>query len=355
MARRPRDPEARIEALEERLERCPSSAAFFPLASLLWEKGEAERAEDLLRKGLLAHPDYAAAGVLLGEILLAGDAHEEAARHLEKALELTPWNVSGRRLLATCHQMSGDAVAALAALEVVDMFESDEEAARKAMGDSGDDAAPAEASDEGVEAVATPSLAELYLAQGHPDRAAAVYERLLDADPQNAEWKAKLAVIRERVARGEERAAPTGYPGMDGELDLIAGETEDAAEASAEPRDAAPLHAGAEDTRGALPEALPVRAADAAREEEEAGAPPGEESADSILMRLIELYVEEGDGARALDVGRKARALGLDSLRLQGRISALEEEQARSARETVEALERWLAALRRRKAGVRAR
>lgn len=337
MARRPRDPEARIEALEERLERCPSSAAFFPLASLLWEKGEAERAEDLLRKGLLAHPDYAAAGVLLGEILLARDAHEEAARHLEKALELTPWNVSGRRLLATCHQMGGDAVAALAALEVVDMFESDEEAAREAMGDSGADAAPADAPDEGVEAVATPSLAELYLAQGHAGQAAAIYERLLDADPQNAEWKAKLAVIQERMARGEERAAPTGYPGMAEELDLIAGETEDA---------------GAEEAPGALPEAAPVRAApaDAAREEEEADAPPGGESADSILMRLIELYVEEGDSARALDICRKARALGLDSLRLQERISALEEEQARSARETVEALEGWLAALGRRRA-----
>ena len=407
MARRLRDPEARIEALERRLERNPSSAAFFPLASLLWEKGEARRAEELLENGLLVHPDYAAAGVLLGEILLARGEREEAARRVEKALEITPWNISGRRLRAARHRERGDEAAAREALRAVEMFEADEAAAQSAMGGSGEDAASAGAPEpeDAMAPVPTPSLAELYLAQGHPDKAAGIYERLLASGSPNTEWENRLAAIRERMTPGAERPARTGYPGMDENLDLIAGEIESAEGTSpefpaedfertgaargegAEAPDADSLRPSAaemeaafgeeapwEEDDEALPEAGPIRSA---RGEAEAGETPSElpdeEGADSILMKMVDLYVEEGNRAQALDVCRKARALGRESPRLLERISALEREEAESPgslspdgpeegegeplpalsfadREVVEALEGWLAALRRRKA-----
>ena len=406
MARRLRDPEARIEALERRLERNPSSAAFFPLASLLWEKGEARRAEELLENGLLVHPDYAAAGVLLGEILLARGEREEADRRVEKALEITPWNISGRRLLAARHRERGDEAAAREALRAVEMFEADEAAVQSAMGGSGEDAASAGAPEpeDAMAPVPTPSLAELYLAQGHPDKAAGIYERLLASGSPNAEWEDRLAAIRERMAPGAGRPPRTGYPGMDENLDLIAGEIESAEGASpecpaedferteaargegAEAPDADLLRPPAgemeeafweeafwEEDDEALPEAGPIRSARGAAE---AGEPPSElpdeEGTDSILMKMADLYVEEENRAQALDVCRKARALGRESPRLLERISALEREEAESPgslppdgpeeeggeplpalsfadREVVEALEGWLAALRRRR------
>ncbi len=407
MARRLRDPEARIEALERRLERNPSSAAFFPLASLLWEKGEARRAEELLENGLLVHPDYAAAGVLLGEILLARGEREEAARRVEKALEITPWNISGRRLLAARHRERGDEAAAREALRAVEMFEADEAAVQSAMDGSGEDAASAGAPEpeDAMAPVPTPSLAELYLAQGHPDKAAGIYERLLASGSPNAEWEDRLAAIRERMTLGAGRPARTGYPGMDENLDLIAGEIESGEGASpefpaedfertgaargegAEAPDADSLRPSAgemeaafgeeapwEEDDEALPEAGPIRSVRGAAE---AGEPPSElpdeEGADSILMKMADLYVEEGNRAQALDVCRKARALGRESPRLLERISALEREEAESPgslppdgpeegegeplpalsfadREVVKALEGWLAALRRRRA-----
>ena len=405
MARRLRDPEARIEDLERRLERDPSSAAFFPLASLLWEKGEARRAEELLENGLLVHPDYAAAGVLLGEILLARGEREEAARRLEKALEITPWNIAGRRLLAARHREKGDEAAAREALRAVEMFEADEAAVQSAMGGSGEDAASAGAPEDEPAPVPTPSLAELYLAQGHPEKAAGIYEWLLASGSPNAEWEDRLAAIRSRMAPGAERPARTGYPGMDENLDLIAGEIESAKGAAPEfpvedferteaargegaeapDADSLPPVAGEmeaafgeealwEEDDEALPEAGPIRSARGAADAgEPPSEPPDEEGADSILMKMVDLYVEEGNRAQALDVCRKARALGRESPLLLERISALEREEAESPgslpsdapeeeegeplpalsfadREVVEALEGWLAALRRRKA-----
>ena len=388
------------------MERNSSSAAFFPLASLLWEKGEARRAEELLENGLLVHPDYAAAGVLLGEILLARGEREEATRRVEKALEITPWNIAGRRLLAARHRERGDEAAAREALRAVEMFEADEAAVQSAMSGSGEDAASAGAPEpeDAMAPVPTPSLAELYLAQGHPDKAAGIYERLLASGSPNAEWEARLAAIREQMAPRAGRPAPTGYPGMDENLDLIAGETESAQRtapefpvedfertgaargevAEAPVADSLRPVAGEmeaafgeealwEDEEGLL-EAGPIRSARGAAE---AGEPPpelpDEEGADSILMRMVDLYVEEGNRAQALDVCRKARALGRESPPLLDRISALEREEAESPgslpsdapeeeegeplpalsfadREVVEALEGWLAALRRRKA-----
>ncbi|MEE9257527.1 MAG: tetratricopeptide repeat protein, partial [bacterium] len=79
MALRTKDPEARVQALETQLAEDPTSPAIFPLANLLWEKGDADKAIDLLTSGLTHHAAYAAPRVLLGEIYLAKEQIEEAA------------------------------------------------------------------------------------------------------------------------------------------------------------------------------------------------------------------------------------------------------------------------------------
>jgi len=49
---------------------------------------------------------------------------------------------------------------------------------------------------EGIE---TPTLAEIYCKQGLLDKAMEVYNRLLEKDPQNEEYKAKVEEIREQM------------------------------------------------------------------------------------------------------------------------------------------------------------
>ena len=206
------------------MQQCPSSAVFFPLASLLWEKGLADQAENLLKSGLATYPNYAAAGVLLGEILIAKEKHEQAARYITKALEIAPWNISGRRLLAECYRKEGDEEATQVALRVAKMLEDDEVAIQSAIIDSNVDSAPVVVPEGKLDEVATPALAELYMAQGHLDKARDVYEHLLKSAPDKVEWNERLVAIKELISQEEDIDAPTGYPEMRGNLNFLAGE-----------------------------------------------------------------------------------------------------------------------------------
>ena len=425
MIRRLNNPEVRIKALEGRLEQYPSSAAFFPLASLLWEKGEIDRAENLLKNGLATYPNYAAASVLLGEILLSKDEHEQAARFLEKALEITPWNIVGQRLLADCYRKKGDEEAMQDALRIANMFEADEVAAQSIMSDPDPDSASVVVSEGEMDVVATPSLAELYRTQGHLDKARDIYVRLLESEPANTEWKARLAAIQEQMVQGADVVARTGYPEMEENLDLIAGEVKGVGETPAEIKvndivpenmepdekgtdeskpeggtetpDADLVHPPRKETDAALRDEEPETSeaegllddgsshADKVPEVEQKGRESsvsfGEEGlldekvVDSILIRMIELYIEEGNNAEALDMCQKARTLGQESFSLLEQISLLEQKAQESAalllrddveegkdestpvlaladQRVVDTLEGWLVTLERRKTNV---
>ncbi len=314
MVVRLRNPDARIKALEKRLEQSPSSAAFFPLASLLWERDEVGCAEALLRNGLAIHPHYAAAGVLLGEILLSKGEDQEALRFIEKALEIAPWNILGQRLFALCHQRKGDEAAAQRALRVADMFGFDEAAAPGAVADSDAGILPfASGSEYGVDAVLTPSLAELYEAQGHLGEARDIYMRLLKAEPANVEWTARLAAIQEQMVQGVDAGEPTVYPEIVANLDLLAGGIKSVEDGTAE------IKADA-----IVPEDTEVDEGD----EEDV---VEREDADSILMKMIDLYIEEGNDAQALDVCQKVLSLGRRASWVFERILALEGKMVESA------------------------
>jgi predicted Zn-dependent protease len=53
--------------------------------------------------------------------------------------------------------------------------------------------------------LATPTLAELYLKQGFPEKAADVYRAIVDRDPSNAEVTTRLAEIEATQARRNTR------------------------------------------------------------------------------------------------------------------------------------------------------
>ncbi|MDE0332431.1 MAG: tetratricopeptide repeat protein [Nitrospinae bacterium] len=384
------NPEARIKALEGRLEQYPSSAAFFPLASLLLEKDEVEQAENLLKSGLATYPNYAAAGVLLGEILISKNEHEQASRFLIKALEIAPWNISAQRLLAECHAKEGDEVDAQVALRAVNMFETDEVAPQSLSSDVEIDSAPVVGPEEESGEVATPALAELYIAQGHLDKAKDVYERLLKSEPAKVEWNERIAAIREQISQYENVDASTGYPGTEENLDFIAGEVKGEADMPAEAKPDVVTSeemvsdescaetssanfegpgkdlsltdkASAVDKEGGEPSVIPARDVDS------------EEVDDTILQKIIELYIQEENESQALEICRKALILGENTSWILEKISALErkaeestapllrneveEDKDRSTpvlsladESVVQTLEGWLETLHRRKA-----
>lgn len=389
MIRRLRNPESRIKVLEGRLQLYPSSAVFFPLASLLWEKGLADQAENLLKSGLATYPNYAAAGVLLGEILIAKEKHEQAARYITKALEIAPWNISGRRLLAECYRKEGDEEATQVALRIVKMLEDDEVALQSVIIDSNVDSAPVVVPEGKLDEVATPALAELYMAQGHLDKARDVYEHLLKSAPDTVEWNEKLAAIKEQISQDEDVDAPTGYPEMRENLDLIAGEVKGEADvpdkaktADVTPEDMEKNDSDAETLSAEFQDSSVVssptdRVSEVDKEGQEFSVTSreadviDEKVVDSILYKIIELYAQEENNAHALDMCRKAQALGLSTPWILEKISVLEQKVEDSAasllryeedkdRSTptllradqlvVETMEGWLETLQRRKA-----
>lgn len=385
MIHRLSNPEFRIKALEGRLQQYPSSAAFFPLASLLWEKGEAGQAENLLKSGLATYPNYAAAGVLLGEILISKGEHGQATRFISKALEIAPWNISGQRLLAECWRKKGDDEAAQVALRAAEMFEAEEVSAQSVITDSDVDSPSPVVPEQELDAVATPALAELYMAQGHLDKARDVYERLLESEPAKVEWNERLAAIREQISRGEDVDVPTGYPEMGENLDLIAGEVKGESKANdvasgnmeADEGVAGTSAAELEDLSDALGPSDKVAGTENEARKFSVGPGEGgvveEKVVDSILRKMVELYVEEENDAQALDMCRKAQALGENAPWMLEKISVLERKVEESAasllpndaeedkdrttlvspfadQRVVETLEGWLKTLQRRKA-----
>ncbi|MBI2176762.1 MAG: tetratricopeptide repeat protein [Candidatus Tectomicrobia bacterium] len=212
MARRSKDPQARIEALEQQMEESPSSPAFFPLASLVWKKGDGPRAEKLLRSGLR---------------VLAMDRPQEAAEDLAAAVAKSPWNLQGQRLLAECRRRAGDEGGARRALRVAAMFDPSDPEARALLAEAPRPAAapaakraPLPASGAEVPAVVpTPSLAQLYTSQGHHAQAAEVYRQLLQREPGNAEWQKQLGLLEARLA-GAKKTAPPAPPSAGGDFDV---------------------------------------------------------------------------------------------------------------------------------------
>ncbi len=159
---------------------------------------------------------------------------EDAARILERGLMLHPAEVEGRELLAQVLEERGDRDGALMQLKAAaaelgrhaGVYErlagllaarglADE--AAKAAGLGRDLAFPFAAGPGQSGAVGgagpspdTPTMAEIYAAQGMIEQAAAIYRRLLEQDPGNELYARRLAEL-----------APSGSL-LDGEAELLA-------------------------------------------------------------------------------------------------------------------------------------
>ena len=177
-------------------------------------------------------------------------------------------------------------------------------------------AAPAAKADRGkeetpageAEAVPTLSLAELYTSQGHLDKAAGVYRRLLEEDPGNDDLGEKLSAVEAQIGEGAAPAAAEGgegaaveLPELDEDLGADLEELMAGAEAEAPPPPPAPVEdaeappAPVEEEAGAESEDLDLSMLDLDADGEEAGldlpaeeaeAPAAAESEDLDLSML---------------------------------------------------------------------
>ena len=102
---------SRIEALRRRVEQDPASIAFAQLAEELRRAGSYADAAAVCRAGLLHHPGYVSARVILGRALIDLGELDAAQVELDEVLHLAPQNLAAVRALADLHQRRGEAPA----------------------------------------------------------------------------------------------------------------------------------------------------------------------------------------------------------------------------------------------------
>jgi tetratricopeptide (TPR) repeat protein len=196
----------KIADLRRRIQKEPSVRLLVELAREYHETGLFEEAARVGMRALLEQPSYVSARVLLGRIYFDMGRLEEAREQMDAVLSQAPDNLLARRIVADVCLELGDTQGGLDRYRALLAFNpSDDDTRRRiekiekelkdappappSAAPEADDAAP----DAGV--LATPTLAEIYLQQGLPVRAAEVYREILRGDPGNTEAAARLVEI----------------------------------------------------------------------------------------------------------------------------------------------------------------
>jgi tetratricopeptide (TPR) repeat protein/predicted regulator of Ras-like GTPase activity (Roadblock/LC7/MglB family) len=205
----PSSPE--IKSLRQKLEENPDSLVFGPLADALRKEGRLDEALETCRKGLEKHGHYTIARVVLGRIYQDQKKNKEAEAEFKKVLEADPENLQALSHLGELFLAQRRHAEAIEEFQRVLALNPDDEATqqslKKAIEAAAQDqghpkaTAPVPQSDGKAgakDSSATLTIAELYLKQGHFDKAIEVFQELLAEDPQNLLLRQKLAAAVEQ-------------------------------------------------------------------------------------------------------------------------------------------------------------
>ena len=209
-----------IEGLRKKLAANPQSLVFVALADALRRAGQLGEAADTCRLGLTHHPKYMSAHVVLGKVLYEKRELDAAAGEFRQVLESDPENLVGHTMLGQVLLLLGDLPSAVAELEAAQALNPDDEALLESLQDArrklaagapaGESAAieaamkdapvaparPAsQAPEQGAvprDELATVTVAEIYLKQGFFQEAIEIFQKIIAADPANADATHRL-------------------------------------------------------------------------------------------------------------------------------------------------------------------
>lgn len=210
------------------------------------KRGQFDEAITLSLQELNAQPTYVSAHVVLGRSYLDRGDYSNAEVEFHRVVELSPENLRARVHLGQICEAQGRTNEAINHYEAalgffplereilasLDRLRSSIAPADASLpGDKIKDAPelPASGSTETTgEPFATETLADLYASQGLPDRAAVIYEQLLDKKPSREGIRAKLTALRERQELGaaqpdEAGATPGAHPSEAPQPQSVAG------------------------------------------------------------------------------------------------------------------------------------
>jgi tetratricopeptide (TPR) repeat protein len=196
---------AAIRRYEERLAKDPASLGFAVLADLYRKAGRIDDAIAVCRDGLIRHPHYGTARLILAKALVSRQDFDGALAETEAVLRVNPKDVQCHRLAADVHRRLGrldEAVGHLEQAANLDPADRDSHALVGLL------RAGAPVNDSGVarlladDTFVTAEFGALCLEQGLADEATIVFTRLVRKDPDNAGARERLeAALRARSRR----------------------------------------------------------------------------------------------------------------------------------------------------------
>jgi tetratricopeptide (TPR) repeat protein len=224
----------RIESLRRKIQDDPGSKLFLQLAEAFRSNGELEEALETCRKGLEKHPCYHSARVSLGRLYLELGRPEDAEKELQSVLREVPDNLLASRLLEEIKTGTVRAAAAPKSPPAPDAAPKPPPAAAgtrppvpqavtpgtqpakpqavtpgiqpakpqaitpgtQPAGKIGDSPNRESMSNTEQEPFETETLAEIYLEQGHRDKAVRIFERILKSEPENTRIRDRLETLR---------------------------------------------------------------------------------------------------------------------------------------------------------------
>lgn len=199
----------------------PKSRVFAQLADAYRKAGMLEEAIQVCLEGLKTHPNYASAHMVLGRSYMEKGTFAEAEDEFCRVIELSPDNTLAHRLLGEVYEgqekwemaraqyqraldlnpFDQEVKELLAKLWVKVPGEEERKVLSPALREGAITEVPIEAealplegeiTKDREEVLITETLGDLYLHQGHGDRAASIYEQLLSKDPSNEALLHKL-------------------------------------------------------------------------------------------------------------------------------------------------------------------
>jgi Flp pilus assembly protein TadD len=183
----------------------PASLGFALLADLYRKAGRMDDAIAVCRDGLLRHPHYTTARLILAKALLSRQDFAAALAEIDAILRVSPNDVQCHRLAAEAHRRLGRLDEATQHLERAASLDPGDRESRALLGllragaPIGDSAVARQLADDTFVTVA---FGTLCLEQGLADEATVVFTRLLRKDPDNVGARDRLeTALRARSRR----------------------------------------------------------------------------------------------------------------------------------------------------------
>jgi tetratricopeptide (TPR) repeat protein len=182
----------------------PGEKRFLAEAENFRAQNRLDEAIALLKEGLSGNPGDLPARLLLGRCYWEKEMPGEAKIELETVAGVIEACLPVYKYLSKVYvHERKDVDKALEAVRRALYFTAQESARKKPAGGEGEESggkAPRQA-------IQTDTLAEIFLRQGKPEKALAIYARILSEDPANESARRKFAALQKKIGRGGDAAA----------------------------------------------------------------------------------------------------------------------------------------------------